>query len=90
VRTVKAGFYVQAELSPLGTRHPEVFARTALDTDPSSRLAIKIKGKLENGESFEEYSHAGRYSWKLPHIYNAFNDWLSGMTWEQIAIANEP
>ncbi|EED21416.1 hypothetical protein TSTA_086490 [Talaromyces stipitatus ATCC 10500] len=52
---VEAGIYVKIELSP--TRHPEAYARKALKTDPSSRLAIKIKGKLKNGEIFEEDSY---------------------------------
>jgi hypothetical protein len=28
--------------------------------------------------------------WKAPYVYNAFFDWLSGMSLEQIITSNEP
>jgi hypothetical protein len=84
------GFVIQVEISPPGNRHPKVFAKTARDSDPASRLAVKVTGKLDNGQSFEKYLVQGPRFWKGPYVCNAFFDWLSGMSLEQIITANEP
>lgn len=84
------GFVIQVEISPPGNRHPKAFAKTARDSDPASRLAVKVTGKLNNGQSFERYLVQGTRFWRAPYVYNAFFDWLSGMSLEQIITANEP
>ncbi|KAJ6185786.1 hypothetical protein N7519_007087 [Penicillium mononematosum] len=33
--------WVKAELSPIGERHPNMFAKTTIESDPASRLAIR-------------------------------------------------
>jgi hypothetical protein len=84
------GFCVTLQLSPCGTRHPHVYADEARDDDPASRIAVLIKGKLKDGEDFEVYSKQPQNAWKAPMIWNAIYDWLGGMSWEEIAFANEP
>lgn len=60
------GFVIQVEICPPGNRHPKVFAKTARDSDPASRLAVKVTGKLDNGQSFEKYLVQGPRFWKGP------------------------
>jgi hypothetical protein len=84
------GFVIRVEISPPGNRHPKAFAKTARDSDPASRLAVNVTGKLNNGQSFKKYLVQGRRFWRSPYVYNAFFDWLSGMSLEQIITANEP
>jgi hypothetical protein len=40
--------WIKAELSPIGERHPNVFATTARESDPASRLAIRCSFRHSN------------------------------------------
>ena len=48
---------IHPEFSAPGTRHPEVYATRALDTDPASRLAIRSTGVRKDGTSFDMFLH---------------------------------
>lgn len=41
------GFIIRVEIGLLGHRHLKVFAKTARDSHPISRLAVKVKGEAE-------------------------------------------
>jgi hypothetical protein len=71
---------VTLQLSPYGTRHPHVYTWQAQDTDPTSRIAVFIQGKLLNGEDFELYATQSEKGWKYPMRWNAIHDWLSGIS----------
>ncbi|KAE8418675.1 hypothetical protein BDV36DRAFT_308414 [Aspergillus pseudocaelatus] len=45
----KNGCWVQAELSPIGTRHPQVWAKATKDQDPGSRLAFRVSTRSADG-----------------------------------------
>lgn len=66
-----------------------MYAWQAQDTDPASRIAVFIQGKLLSGEDIELYATQSEQGWKEPMCWNAIHDWLSGMLWEEIALANQ-
>ena len=63
---------VHPEFSPDGQPHPRAWASSAPPDDPASRLAIRVKGKRENGEQFDEYVQHGTKA--ATHAANAFAD----------------
>jgi hypothetical protein len=49
--------WIKAELSPIGERHPNMFATTATESDPASRLAIRCSFEDSYGQTKVVYAH---------------------------------
>ncbi|CAG8068722.1 unnamed protein product [Penicillium olsonii] len=73
----ECGFWIQAELSPVGERHPHVWATEATLEDPGSRLAIRvgIRGSDDREIGFEYPACDG---WEACYKANRLVDELHG------------
>src|SRR5699024_9630968 len=47
--------FVKIEICPSGQRHPEVYATSALDEDPASRLAFRVRFIDSAGSEVQYY-----------------------------------
>lgn len=73
------GFWIKAELAPIGERHPHVWAQDATQEDPGSRLAIRFGIRDSNGDEIGvEYPSAG--GWRACYKANRIVDELNGDT----------
>ncbi|KAJ6125273.1 hypothetical protein N7471_012590 [Penicillium samsonianum] len=71
------GFWVKAELSCVGERHPHVWATNATLEDPGSRLAIRIRIRDSDGrEIATEYPSSD--TWQACYKANRIVDELNG------------
>ncbi|OQE90389.1 hypothetical protein PENNAL_c0012G00165 [Penicillium nalgiovense] len=56
--TVRMEIWIKAELSPIGERHPNIFATMATASDPASRLAIRCSFEdTYSGQTKVVYAH---------------------------------
>ncbi|KAK2751804.1 hypothetical protein FQN55_009246 [Onygenales sp. PD_40] len=74
---------IQAEIKPVGEKHPRFWAKNARDNDPAVRLGFRVRMELKSGEMVEQYPNSG--SEEAPMVANGFIDWMEGLTDEQIA-----
>lgn len=66
-------FWVKAELSPIGERHPRAWATAAQGQDPGTRLAFRIY--RQDGNGFEIWStYAANDSWETTCQANSLVD----------------
>ncbi|PYI22710.1 hypothetical protein BO99DRAFT_325487 [Aspergillus violaceofuscus CBS 115571] len=74
------GITVQAELAPLGERHPKVFVSPKTTNDPASRLAFRVTLKDEKGEQKVLYLTVSTNFLEAIFKINSLVDWLDGAT----------
>jgi hypothetical protein len=76
-------FFVKAELTPSGERHPNAYATNALDDDPGIQFALRVSIRDDTGEeSFVQYASSKK--WQAIAIANSIVDGLAGDSLEEI------
>lgn len=79
----KDGFWIKAELSPVGTRHPHVWATATEDNDPGARLAFRVSVRDQNGhETMVTYPTSP--TWKACFRANGLVDEIHGENYVEI------
>lgn len=71
------GFWIRADISPIGERHPHLWALDAKPDDPASRLAIRIS--LRDSDDCEiDVQYPSRNGEKIACQANGLMDLLNG------------
>lgn len=80
----EGGFWIKAELPPVGERHPRVWVTEATLEDPGSRLAIRVGIRdSDDGEIGFEYPSSD--SWQACYKANRLVDELNGDSYLEIS-----
>ncbi|CAG8120048.1 unnamed protein product [Penicillium olsonii] len=80
----EGGFWIKAELSPIGKRHPRVWATEATLEDPGSRLAIRV-GIRDSDDREIGFEYPSSDSWQACYKANRLVDELNGDSYLEIS-----